>query len=567
MIVEKRWKLRNSNFSRTLIKQIKSRFDYSEPFVKILLQKQLDSPSKIDKFINCKLDHLHDPFLLPDVDKFIERIRRARKSNEKILVYGDYDVDGTVSATVLTRALKRIGIKNILTLAPHRQSGYGLNLNVVRGIKRLNYSLIITCDCGSADREAIEYAKSIGIDTIVTDHHQTIRHIHPYALINPQRKDSKYPFKELCGAGVVFKLIQALEKSGEKIDALRCLDYIAVATIADVAPLVDENRIITKFGLEMISNTKQIPLLTMMGACSLLGKKITSEMIGFMLGPRLNAPGRISSANITIKFLLENDPLKSKLLYNRLNSLNEKRKKVEQEIKESAIKQLEGKLNNKILVLSSKDWNKGVIGIVASVICQYYTRPTILIAIDKKGFGYGSVRNIEGFPLIETLHKCRDLLIRYGGHSMAAGLFLKEENIEAFSERLNNIADEILTDESLIPFETANLKLQEKEVSLDFIRELNLLEPFGSENETPMFVMEDVNVADYKERGKHLLLYISKEIKTFNAPGFWMQGYEVLMKDKEQKFDVLFELNENFYKNNCFVQLLIQDLKECKLLW
>jgi len=567
MIVEKRWKLRNNSFSKILIKKIKSRFDYSEAFIKILLQKQLDSSDKIDKFINCKLDHLHDPFLLPDVDKFIERVKRARDANEKILIYGDYDVDGTISATVLTRALRRIGLKQILTLTPHRRSGYGLNLNVVKGVARLGYSLIITCDCGSADREAIEYATSIGIDTIVTDHHQTIRHIHPYALINPQREDSKYPFKGLCGAGVVFKLIQALQKSGEKVDALRCLDYIAVATIADVAPLIDENRIITKIGLEMISNTKQIPLLTMMKGCGLLGKKITSEQIGFMIGPRLNAPGRISSANITIKFLLENDPDKSKILFNRLNSLNEKRKKVEQEIKESAIKLLETKLNDKILVLSSKNWNKGVIGIVASVICQYYTRPTILIAIDEKGFGYGSVRNIEGFPLIESLHKCRDLLIRYGGHSMAAGLFLKEENIEAFSERLNSIANQILTDESLIPFETANLKLQEKEVTLEFIGELNLLEPFGSENETPMFILEDVNVTEYRERGKHLLLYISKEIKTFNAPGFWMQGYEVLMKDKEQKFDILFELNENFYKNNCFVQLLVQDLKECKLLW
>jgi len=550
------------------ISRLKKATKFSKNFLTILLQKGLDSNDKIKNFLDCDIKKLHDPLLLPDMNKCIKRIKIARDKNEKIIIYGDYDADGTIAASVLTRALFRIGFnkKNILVLTPHRKYGYGLNNYVVDTAKRLNYSLIITCDCGSSDDKQISLANDNKIDVIVLDHHNTIT-AKPLALVNAQRKDSKYPFKELCGAGVVFKVIQALELSGENLNALSCLDYIAIATVADVSPLIDENRIIVKYGMQKLSKTKQIPLLTMMNKLNIFGRKITSEVIGFMIGPRLNAPGRMSSANITIKFLLCNNEIECERLYRKLNNYNEKRKLIEREIKENVISLLNSKLNDKILVISSDKWNKGVIGIVASVITQFYTRPTILIAIDSDGIGYGSIRNIEGFPLLESLQKCNDLLERFGGHAMAAGIKIKKENIEAFSLKINEIADKIMPIDSLIPSTKANLELKEKEITFEFLNELMLLEPYGSENEEPSFIIRDVKVVEKKVKDRHLILKISQLNKTLSAPAFWLNEYSQIMKDDNQQFDVLFSLSENLYKNGKYLQLMVEDIQEVKLNW
>lgn len=568
MIVEKRWLVLDSKFSSKRIKEITDSLDCSSEFAKILLQRGLYDPIEIKKFFDCKIEDLHDPFLLPDIKIFIDRIKIAMDRQEKVLVYGDYDVDGTVSATVLARAMYRMGFKkeNVLVIAPHRKYGYGLSLSVVKGVARLGYSLIITCDCGSADKDAIELANSLKVDVMVTDHHQTIRHIKPLALVNPERPDSKYPFKKLCGAGVVFKILQALELSGEKIPALSTLDYIAMATVADVSPLIGENRIIAKHGMNKLSNTKQIPLRAMIESLSLDDRKINSETIGFMLAPRLNAPGRVSSANITMKFLLENDLEKAKEKYKKINAMNDKRKQIEAGIKEEAMRMLETRLNDRVLVLASDRWNKGVIGIVASVIKEYYTRPTVMISLTD-GIGYGSIRNVSGFPLIDSLFECKDLLIRYGGHSMAAGITIKEENIQAFSDKMNVIANKVMPKDSLIPLAVADLKVNEKSITLDFVKELQKLEPFGQGNEVPMFIMEDVLAVEHEVRSRHLLLKLAKGKVVFNSPAFWMGEYNELMKDKYQLFDICFEANENVYNNNCYLQLLIKDLKEVKVNW
>ena len=566
-MIEKKWKQIPTNFPFYKIKKLKKETGYSKNFIYILLQKGLDTVDKINKFINCSLDDLYDPFLLPDIFKAIERIKKAKIENEKIIIYGDYDADGTISSSVLYRAFLRIGFKkeNIKIFVPHRKFGYGLNNFVVNYAKRSNSTLIITCDCGSTDINEINKANQNNIDTIVIDHHKTIT-AKPFALINPHRLDSKYPFKELCGAGVVFKVIQALQKSGENVDAIKCLDYISIATVADVSPLIDENRIIVKYGMQMLSKTKQIPLKLMLERLSKFEKKMTSEIIGFMIGPRLNASGRISSANITIKFLLSNTIDEANYYYHKMNSNNDKRKLIEKQIKDDVIKLLENRLLDKVIVVSSNEWNKGVIGIVASVIMQFYTRPVILISVDDKNIGYGSIRNVSGFPLLTVLEKCKSLM-SFGGHEMAAGIKIKAENIDLFRKEINNISNEYLNDDILTPTQNFNLNINEDEINFDFLNELSLLEPYGTLNDEPLFSINDCKVVEKNVKERHLILKISQKVKTLSAPAFWFSDYNEFMIDEHQTYDFLFYLSMNYYNDMKSIQLIIEDIKEVNINW
>lgn len=568
MIVEKNWKLKPSNcLSTSKIKAFKKHFNCSEEMARLLLLKGLETTEQADKFINCSLNDFHDPYLLNDMDKAVERIKRARMNNEKVIVFGDYDTDGTISTSVLTRVLRKIGTNKIIAMTAHRKSGYGLNLRIVNSAKKLNVSLIITCDCGTNDFNQIELAKSFGIDVIVIDHHEPMREIQPYAFINPKRHDSSYPFKELCAAGVVFKVIQALEKSGEPITSNDYLDYISIATIADVVPVLNENRIIAKFGMRQLSMTKHVPLLAIINSLSLLNAKIVSEHIGFMIGPRLNAPGRLSSANITLKFLLCDDYNEAVERYRKINLINQHRKIVEHQIKDEAIELLKDKVMDKVLVLGSETWHRGVIGIVASVICDYYTRPTFLIAIEN-GIGYGSARNIEEFPLLEAFEHCKDLLIGFGGHKMAAGFKINAENVDAFRKKINEFAEKFLKESSLIPYVSVYLKLNEKRINFDFLQEFRRLEPFGYGNEVPYFILEDISITDCELRNdEHLFFKAFKEKNIFTACGFWMKDYKDIIKDNAQQYDIVFELTSRVWQERNCLQLLLLDLKERKLLW
>ncbi|MFB0508889.1 MAG: single-stranded-DNA-specific exonuclease RecJ, partial [bacterium] len=399
----------------------------------LLYRRGYKDKSAIEEFLNPSLARLHNPRLLPDMEKAVERVIAAIKKKERILVYGDYDVDGTCGTALLVRVLNKIGA-NVSFYIPHRaKEGYGLSESGVIFAKENDFSLIITTDCGTTDFNEIEMAKNAGIDVIVCDHHEPKDTLpKALAIINPKRHDTNYPFRELAGVGVSFKLAWALLSAtgNTKEDLIEHLDLVALGTIADIAPLLDENRALAKFGMLKIKDTNKVGLRALLKTAGLSGKMITPYEIGFMLGPRINASGRISEAGKAVELLITEDGKRAAAIAQELDLENQKRQKIEEEILIKASERVERMdLDKKrFLVLADENWHEGVVGIVASRIVERFYRPTILIAL-KEDKGKGSGRSIPGFHLYQALKSCEDHLLGFGGHKYAAGLTISRENI------------------------------------------------------------------------------------------------------------------------------------------
>ncbi|MDD2268952.1 MAG: single-stranded-DNA-specific exonuclease RecJ [Eubacteriales bacterium] len=462
---------------------------------KLLTIRGIKAPEEAERFLYSEgITDLADPFLLKDMDKAVNRIKRALADGERICIYGDYDVDGVTSTTILYKYLKSRGYNCGYFIPERLTEGYGLNENAVRNLAK-QYSLIITVDNGVTAVNEAALAKELGVDLVITDHHSCRDELpDAVAVVNPNRQDDKYPFKPLAGVGVAFKLLCALEGDTQKISD-EYSDLAALGTVADVMPLTGENRTIVKEGLLKISAMKNVGLTALMKCSGIikqgkLYRKVNSTLIGFVLAPRLNAAGRIAKAEYAVELLLEEDEARADELAVGLCDINKQRQETESEIFEEVKAQIEEQPDKAVIVCGSSGWHQGVVGIVASKIVDRYSKPCILFSFDN-GVAKGSARSVKGFNIIEALAECSDLLTEYGGHELAAGLTIDIASIDAFMDRINECAESMK--------DTAGESIREPELECDFsdisvgsIKEILRLEPFGTDNPQPLLMMSGV---------------------------------------------------------------------------
>ena len=559
----------------------------SKLFAVLLYNRGYKTEIEAERFLRLEQSDFHDPYLLVDMDKAVDRIFAAIENKEKICIYGDYDVDGVTSVTVLYLYLKELSADVSFRIPKREGEGYGVSCNAVRELAEEGVDLIITVDTGITASAEIEYAKSLSMDFVVTDHHECHTEIpKACAVVNPHRPDCPYPFKELAGVGVVFKLVSACEikrcrMSGESVvDGMRrvCRNYAdltAVGTIADVMSVVDENRLIVSLGLKLMSERPRAGFAALMAASSTKGgadKKITSGMIGFGIAPRLNAAGRISDAAIAVELLLETDEKKAIEAADRLCEINKHRQSEENKIALAAYEQIEDTIdpkNDLVIVLDSYNWHQGIIGIVSSRITEKYGLPSILISFDgdegsEDPFddGKGSGRSIKGLNLVDALSYCSDLLVKYGGHELAAGLTVKRGNLDAFRDKINEYARSQFTEDMFKIRMEADMELSMKDLTMSFAEEISALEPFGIGNVTPSFILRDAKVKKIAQMGggKHTRLTVEKNGDVATALYFGV-GETELGFGVGDSVDLLFNIDINDYKNIRSVQMVLQDAR------
>lgn len=533
---------------------------------KVMLNRGIEDINKAEDFINPVIQDFHDPFLLKDMDVAADRIIHAIHRNDNTWIYGDYDVDGVTSTSVLIIFLRSL-FKNVEFYIPDRISeGYGLNTDAIDYIKDKEGQLIISVDCGIQSFEVAEYCRNLGIDLIITDHHACGEKLpDATAVINPNRTDNEYPFTKLAGVGVALKLIQAVaSKLNLSIEYEKILPIVAIGTVADVVSLTGENRIIVKNGLKMIKHSDNQGIKALLEVTGLVNKEVTSGHIGFVIGPRINATGRIGMAKYAVQLFITNNYEEAQDLANMLNEENIKRQNIETEILFEAEEIINKEIDLekvKVIVIASENWHNGVIGIVSSRITEKYHRPSILISIEGNE-GRGSARSISTFNLYENLNKCKELFVKFGGHSQAAGLTIEKGNIEEFRKRINYIADEILDDIDFIPENIVDAVIDFDEISLESAYELKSLEPFGIDNPSPSFLFKGSSIKAIRpvgKDGKHLKLIMEKDGQSIECIGFNFGRY---LNDLEigQQIDLVASLDINDYLGQQSVQFLIKDI-------
>lgn len=561
----KEWIINNPPEDKIL--KLSKQCKISALLAKVLLSRGIDDENYIQKFLNPSLDDMYSPYLLKDMEKAVERIVRAIESRERIIIFGDYDVDGITSTSVLYDFLIKHGANAGYYIPDRKEEGYGLSLAALEKIIENGASLIITVDCGITAFEEVRYVLEKNVDIIITDHHECKEELpEAYASINPYRHDCSYPFKELAGVGIVFKLIQALcIKMGINNEAINYLDLVALGTVADVVPLVEENRVIVKYGLTRIENTLNIGLKALIKVSGTKDKKITSYVIGFVLAPRLNAAGRIGDATKAVRLLTTDSETEANEIAQELNEQNTYRQEREHLILCEVLAGIEEGVDlekEKVIVVWGRDWHHGIIGIVASKITESYNRPCILITVED-GMGKGSGRSIEEFNLFEALTSSASLLEKFGGHELAAGLTIKEENLEQFKKAINEYADARLRDSDLIPKVKIDIEVLQEEISEESVRELELLAPFGAGNPSPVFAYRNLCIQDIRAVGnnKHIKLKFCDGDIYYDAIGF-NRGYLADIYREEEILDVACSLEINSWNNKDVIQLNIKDLKE-----
>ena len=559
--MNKEWKIYEVDEKK--VEKISSKYNLNKLISTILANRNITTEEEIRLFLSPTRKDFHNPFLIKDMEKSVERIIKAIENNEKVTIYGDYDVDGITSITVLKSFLKDRGLETFQYIPNRLNEGYGLNNNAIEKIKQQGCDLMITVDCGISAINEINYASSLGIETIITDHHEPGNEIpKAFAVIDNKRKDSKYPFRELAGVGVVFKLIQAIGiKLGLKEEEyLKYLDIVCVGTISDIVPLVDENRVIAKLGLMLIRQTRNIGLKSIIDTSGYT--KIDSNSISFGIAPRINACGRMGKAEDALELFLSKNYNEVSELAKKLNDYNKLRQDTEKEIYENAIKQIEqNKLDkNNSIIVGGHNWHHGVIGIVSSKITEMYFKPSILLSFEEDGIGTGSGRSIPGFDLHEALTKCLGSVEKFGGHSMAVGLTVKKEKFEEFKKEFEQIATKSNVSE-IIPVINIDAKIDFSAINKDMVESLKQLEPFGEGNKMPVFVFKNLKIDSIRalSEGKHLKLTLKEGSTVVNAIGFNIGNLadEYRIGDK---IDVVGVLEVNNFNGVESLQINIKDI-------
>ena len=561
------WIIEENTDNRT-IEQLSKELNVNKIISSMLVKRGIKTFNQAKDFFRPKINQLHDPFLMKDMNEAVNRILQAIENKEPMMIFGDYDVDGTSSVALLSSFLKDIGAKLSTYIPDRNNEGYGISLKAIDLAEKNKETLIIALDCGIKANDQVQYALKKEIDFIICDHHNPSNQLpNAYAILNPKRKDCKYPFKELCGCGVGFKLIQAINqrKGLEMENIIHYLDLVAVAIAADIVPLIGENRILTYVGLQVINSNPRLGL-----HCLLQNNNKKEFNVGdlmFYVGPRINAAGRMDHASLALELLLEKELDKGKKLAEKIEELNIQRREIEKNITEQALKKIdnENKLNSNSTVVFEKSWNKGVIGIVASRLIEKHYKPTIVFCKSKEGNLTGSARSIKDVDLYKILEKCKANILKFGGHKYAAGLTIEENDYASFKESFEKAVGDYINNklpENEIRIES---KIELSSITPKFFRILNQFEPFGPGNRRPIFLSEHLSLkGGLNKIGKnreHLKLSVSQESdKTFSAIGFWLSEKATSISSNST-FAMLYTIDENTWNGITTIQLKIKDIK------
>ncbi|MDP3792078.1 MAG: single-stranded-DNA-specific exonuclease RecJ [Candidatus Omnitrophota bacterium] len=556
------WKIKDQNAA--MQNSFYSELNISKITAQLLSNRGIDNVKDAGEFLACSLSSCHDPFLLKDMDKAVTRIKKAVCDKERILVYGDYDVDGMTSVAMLKQALLNLGA-TVETYIPNRlEEGYGLNTNAIKKAVNDGVSLIITVDCGISSFKEIEYAKALRIDVIVTDHHEIVNSRLPqaYAIINPLQESCNYPFKHLAGVGLAYKLVKALYE-GTSFFAEDFLDLVSLGTIADIVPLIGENRILAKHGLDEINKRNRMGINALTEISGLSGKDISSGHIGFMLGPRINAMGRVGSPQKAIDLLLTDNKDEAAILAKVLDTENKNRQKIESRVLDEALSKLEREVNfkhHKVIVLGSVGWHAGVIGIVASRIADRFYRPTILISLDGK-HGKGSGRSVEKFNLFNVMLQCKDLLIGFGGHEGACGLTIDKDRLDEFRDKINIEAEKCTHEDTFSQQLDIDMEIPLNMLTENVINEIESLAPFGEENPRPVFSSRNLVVKDGPRQigKKGFKMWVTDNNVTCEAVNFGRN--EILIPKTGSGVDLAYMPSINDWQGVQSIQLELKDIK------
>ena len=559
------WKYKEYNQNE--ITHISKEFSVPNSIATIMSLKSINDKIKSRNFFYTNFDSMHDPFLMLDMDKAVHRLSKARDEKELILIIGDYDADGTTATSILYLYFQSISL-DVEYYIPNRQTeGYGISKKAIEYAHKIGAKLIITCDCGITAVDEIKYAKDYKIDTIITDHHKQKDSLpKAYAILNPNRRDCTYPFKGLCGAGVAFKLCLALNKTldFELDNVMKYTDLVAIATTADVVPVIDENRLIVKEGLKYIINQNNIGINALLKVSKLDVNSITVGKLGYWFIPKINAAGRLGDAGRAVKLFTTNNSQFANEIAIDLENENEKRKLITMQHENEAKAIIQNSIDftkDKIIVIYNDNWHFGVVGIVASRIKDLYNRPTIVLTKENDLYK-GSCRSIPGYDIVDALHQCSDLLENYGGHPMAAGLSISKKNLINFCNQINEYSNSVL-DDDLAPIINIDYELKLSEISTRFIKFLEYLEPFGPGNPKPIFATKNINqFSDIELIGKDretLKCKIHSDMTSFNVIGFRMiENYEKLLSN--QAVDIAYSIDKNYWNGQTSIQLVLKDV-------
>ncbi len=580
--MDKRWVIKKASDGQ-VVERLTKELNIHPKLSNLLAQRGVTTFEEARAFFRPKLSDLHDPFLMKDMDKAVERIKHAIKHHEGIMVYGDYDVDGTSAVALVYSFLKNV-CKKLEFYIPDRYSeGYGISFQGIDTAKKHGVKLIIALDCGIKAVKKVEYAKNKGIDFIIGDHHRPDDILPPAAaVLDSKRSDCQYPYQELSGCGVGFKLTQALAKEmnidEEKVFA--GLDLVAVSISADIVPITGENRVLTYFGLQQINENPRPGIYSILQSAGLentdeassriFSREITVSDLVFIVGPRINAAGRIENATASVKLLITGNSEYADKLGAKINILNTTRRDLDSAITTEAIKTIEENpefVNRKTTVIYKPDWHKGVIGIVASRLIDYFYKPTIVLTLSD-GLITGSARSIKKFDIYDAIDSCSDILEHFGGHTYAAGLAMKPENLEMFIERFETYAKKHLTDDMMIPEIEIDEELYFDDINFKFYRILKQFAPFGPGNLAPLFISENVIDTGFakivgKNGQKHLkfeAVHTNHSGNPIKAIAFNLGNYYKKMT-KGQPFKICYHLDENNWLGNTSLQLRVKDIK------
>lgn len=549
---------------RGLVNNLSEYFSLSEPTVQILLNRGYRTEESIQDFLFPSLDNLFDPFLFNDMDKATSRIIKAIQEREPFLVYGDYDVDGVSSVTLLIRNLIRLNADVYYYIPDRIKEGYGISQAGIESAKKKGFKLVITVDCGINAHDKLEYARQNGIDVIVTDHHSPKMDFQDaFAVINPKVEEEQYPFNELAGVGVAFKVIQGLYMKLERApdELFSDLDLVALGTVADIVSLTGENRLLVKKGIEVLNDTKKTGLLALIKRSGLKCGDIGSGEISFVLAPRINAVGRIGNAGDAVELLLTQDRGKAWRYATSLEEINRVRQKYHEKVVKDSIDIIESRGYNEGIggiVIASDDWHEGVVGIAASKIAERYSRPTILIST-AGNLGKGSGRSIKPFYLLDALDECSEYLHKYGGHRYAAGITIEKDMIGDFRGAFNSIVKEHLDENDLRKELDIDCKVSFVDISERFVSELKKLEPFGYDNRKPIFITENVDFVGYPKivGNNHLKIKARDSETVLQTIGFGKGDIASSIEIGKPVYDLCYRVKENRYRGRKNINLHI----------
>ena len=570
--MKKRWKVNPIN--RELAEELGSALHVLPLTAQLLINRGLVDFDRAFSFLSPELADLHDPFLLSGMDLAVERVRAAMDGGEKIAIYGDYDVDGTTGTALLHLFFKELGVETLCYIPERLSEGYGLNCDALKGLAEKGVSLVITVDCGTSNFTEVEYASTVGVDCIVTDHHEPPSGdggLPPAKVVlNPKKPGCTSPFKALAGVGVAFKLALAIRSGlrdngffkGDEPNLKKYLDLVCIGTVADMVPLTGENRVIVRHGMSVLNNTQRPGIRALIDS-SCFKERVDTDDIAFKLAPRINAAGRLGSALAALKLLITDDATEAASLAGELEGENASRRSIEEGIQGEAIEMAEvlkvKSPGDRAFVFASSAWHQGVVGIVASRLVQRYSRPAVMIALDGSGIGRGSVRGVKGVDVLEGLTASSGLLERFGGHRLAAGLTIKEEHIPAFREEFTSFMNQSLTEEDLVPELLLDAEVTLDEVTPTFVNEIEKLSPFGLSNRKPLLMTRGAVVVSSEVVGqRHLRLTISQNGHERDCIAFNMAEARPA---RGASFDIAFSPYFDLWRGNKKLRLKVRELE------